>query len=216
MKHRFLSLVLLSAALSFTGCSTVSKMAANLSDKKKADELGRNPEQMRISTDAAIFQPVVRVDVPQFAGLQTPLVGGSRQRGSANDHSITLPRFTPVKVLSNNGRNALVQIASGQRGFIPAACIASESEILASAQPAIPVQPAANPQDLYVPQIDTGDAPVDQAMLNNIDSIPLPESEKHTPQHPEGQDVDGIVIRNPGTAVPTPAPAAPNTSAQAD
>ncbi len=199
MKHRFLSLFLLSAAVSFNGCSTVSKMAANLSDKKKADELGRNPEQMRISTDAALFQPIVRVDVPQFAGLQTPLVGGSRQRSSASEHSITLSRFTPVKVISNNGRNALVQIANGQRGFIPAACIASESAILATAQPATPVQPMTNPQDLYVPTMDTGDAPVDEAMLNNIDSIPLPESEKHTPQHPEGQDVDGIVIRSPST-----------------
>lgn len=189
----------------------MSKMASDFSEKKKADGLAHNPEQMRISTDAAVFQPIVRVDVPQFNGLQTPLVGSSGLRGSNSVKSINLPRFTPIKVLSNNGRYALVELKNKQRGFVPSPCIASESSILATAKPAAPVHPLYSnttpidpttglpydPQALYVPKLDAGDAPVDQAMLNNIDSIPLPESEKHpAPQAPEAQYVDDVVLRN--------------------
>jgi hypothetical protein len=231
MIHRFLfHTVLLSAGLALGGCSSISKMTSGMSEKRNAEKLARNPDQMRISTEVAAFQPTMRVDVPQFSGLQTPLAGGNRTRSNTLERTIKLPRFTPVTVLSNNGRNALVQLKNGQRGYVPSACIESEAAILASAKPATPVQPipGALPVDpvtglpydaqaLYLPRIDPTDAPVDEAMLNNIDSIPLPESDSAPAPQPEGQEVDGIVIRNPsdpaaasGTAaLPAPVPLSP-------
>jgi hypothetical protein len=169
---RFPHLLLLGTAgcLCF-GCSSVSKLTSGFTERKKADELGHNPEQMRISVDGAVFQPLVRVDVPQFSGLQTPLVGGNRSRNRATAASINLPRYTPVKVLSNNGRYALIQVQTGERGFIPTACIATESAIIATARPATRVQPVYNntasqntDPSLYLPKIDAGDAPVDAAI----------------------------------------------------
>lgn len=215
MKHRFtIFIVFTAASFAFGGCSSMSKVAKDFSAKRKAEGLVHNPDQMRISTENAIFQPIVRVDVPQFTGLQTPLVGGNRLRNNTIPRVINLPQFTAVKVLSNNGRQALVEIKSGERGYVPASCIASESAILATAQPAIPVQPLYgnnmpinpatglpyDPQALYLPTMDAGDTPVDAAMLNNIDSIPLPESEQSTQQNPEAQYVDGILLRNTNPA----------------
>ncbi len=164
---------------------------------------------MRIATETAGFQPMKRVDFPQFAGLQTPLAGNNRQRTNTSAQPLSLPRFTPVRVLSNNGHYAFVQIKNGQRGFVPSACIATESAILASAQPATPVM-ATGPSSeearaLYVPSMDATDAPVDQAMLNNIDSIPLPESEKMATPDPEAQEVDGVVLRSSNNLSPAPA-----------
>ena len=189
-------------------------MASGYSEKKKKATLSRNPEQMRIAVDNVIFQPIVRVDVPQFAGLQTPLAGGTRQRVNSAGRTIPLPRYTAVKVLANTGGRALVQLKNGERGYVPTNSLATESAILATAQPAtlanpvvsnMPTDPSTgqpyDPQTLYLPTMDAGDAPVDQAMLNNIDSIPLPESEIDTPVNPEGQEVDGIILRSPS---PTP------------
>ena len=204
MKHRYLVyLCLASGWLGFSGCSSVSKMASNFSESRKSAGQKHNPEQMRIATETAGFQPLMRVDYPQFAGLQTPLTGNNRQRSTTAGQPLSLPRFTPVKVLSNNGHYALVQIKNGQRGFIPSACIATESAILASAKPATPVRATGpSPEEaraLYLPSMDAADAPVDQAMLNNIDSIPLPESEKKTIPDPEAQEVDGVVLRTVNT-----------------
>ena len=207
-RHRIL-LCLIPSLLVWNGCSSVSKLTSSYSEKRANAAKARNPEQMRIGTDTALFQPIVRVDVPQFSGLQTPLAGGNRRRTSASEGTRSLTRFTPVKVLSNNGRAAFVQLNDGARGYVPSACISTESAILATAKPAtLADQPAFavtdpatgkpyDPQGLYLPTMDATDAPVDQAMLNNIDSIPLPESEVNTVHTPEGQEVDGIVIRSP-------------------
>ena len=177
---------------------------------------------MRVTTDSVQFQPMTRVEVPQFAGLQTPLVGGSRRRAQDTERTTTLARFTPVKVLSTNGRSSLIQLANGERGFVPAASIATESTILATAKPAEPARPLYSntmpidpttglPYDsraLYVPRMDASDAPVDAAMLNNVDSIPLPESERSTVKKPEAQNIDGVLIRR---VEPVPADQPPMT-----
>lgn len=206
-----MNLLILSGAVAClvfgNGCSTVSKVASHFPRGMESSVKTNNPEQMRIATEAAVFQPVVRVDFPQFAGLQTPLAGGRRQRSNSDEKPVSLPQFTPVKVLSNNGRYAMVQIKTGERGFVPAACIATESAIMAAAKPAEPahnigagIDPASGlpygSQALYVPSMDASDAPVDEAMLNNIDSIPLPESEMKGPETPEASDVDGVVLRS--------------------
>ena len=192
-----------------SGCSIFSK-------EKKAAAAG---EQMRISAESAVFQPLVRRDVLQSQSLQAPLISRSVRRQTRSDRPFTLPRFTAVKVLSNNGKVALVEIQGGQRGFVAAEAIATESSILAVAPQATRLNPAPvdvsidpatglpyDLQGLYLPQMDAADAPVDQALLNQIDSIPLPESEQPAVERkPEAQYVDGVLIRNPeGAQTPEP------------
>ncbi len=220
MNYRLINTIVLTiSVVALNGCASVSKMTASLAQKKKTSETAKNPEQMRISVDSVVLQPLTRVDVPHFSGLQTPLVGGTRQRDRSSGRSITLPRFTPVKVLSNNGRSALVETSTGDRGYIPAASIASESSILAAAQPAEPVRslygngidPATglpyDPSALYVPRMDPSDSPVDATMLNNVDSVDLPESETSSPTPPEAFNIDGVLIRQTAPTPVTPAPA---------
>lgn len=190
------------------GCSSLGKSAATPNPAPSA------PGSMLVAVANTPFQPLQALQTPRYQGLQTSVTSARRQsRTTATRRQ--LAQFTPVKVLKTNKSYALVELQGGERGFLPVNNLSTEAALNAAIPAALPVDPTAPYIDPVTgllinpgasPEMITTDPLVDQAMLNGVDSIRLPESETEFQEmNPEAQVVDDVLLRKPAPKATPPA-----------